>query len=54
VANVARKDVYEFLQIAAQTEIKPEIQQYGLEEANHALIELKERKIKGAKVLILK
>lgn len=53
VANVARKDVSEFLQIAAQSEIKPEIQQYDLEEANHALIELKERKIKGAKVLIL-
>ena len=53
VANVARKDVSEFLQIAAQSEIKPEIQQYDLEEANHALLELKERKIKGAKVLIL-
>jgi propanol-preferring alcohol dehydrogenase len=54
VANVARKDVSEFLQIAAQAEIKPEIQQYDLEEANQALIELKERKIKGAKVLIMK
>jgi propanol-preferring alcohol dehydrogenase len=54
VANVATKDVSDFLEIAAKAEIKPEIQQYGLEEANAALLELKERKIKGAKVLTLR
>ncbi|HJX31879.1 MAG TPA: alcohol dehydrogenase, partial [Thermodesulfobacteriota bacterium] len=31
--------------------IKPEIQEFRLEEANQALVELKERKIRGAKVL---
>ena len=31
--------------------IKPEIQEYPLSEANRALRELKERKIRGAKVL---
>ena len=51
VANVARTDVTEFLRIAAEAGIKPEIQTYPLEDANKALIELKERKIKGAKVL---
>jgi len=54
VANVAKKDVSEFLKIAAAAGIKPEFQLYGLHEANQALIELKERKIKGAKVLSLK
>jgi propanol-preferring alcohol dehydrogenase len=29
----------------------PEVQEYALEEANQALVELKERKIRGAKVL---
>jgi propanol-preferring alcohol dehydrogenase len=51
VANVARKDVEEFLALAAAIPIRPEVQQYKLEEANTALLELKERKIRGAKVL---
>ena len=53
VANVARKDVTEFLRIAAEAQIKPEFQTYPLEDANKALIELKERKIRGAKVLTI-
>jgi alcohol dehydrogenase, propanol-preferring len=51
VANVSRRDISEFLQIAADMNIKPEVQEYELEEANIALMELKERKIRGAKVL---
>jgi len=51
VANVARSDVKEFLKLAAEIPIKPEIQEYQLEEANIALMELKNRKIRGAKVL---
>jgi propanol-preferring alcohol dehydrogenase len=51
VANVSRQDVAEFLELAAQIPLKPEFQEYGLEEANKALMELKERKIRGAKVL---
>lgn len=51
VANVTRKDVSEFLKIAAEIPIIPEIQIFKLEEANTALMELRERKIKGAKVL---
>ena len=51
VANVARQDVIECLKLAAEIPIKPEIQEYALEDANKALIELKERKIRGAKVL---
>jgi propanol-preferring alcohol dehydrogenase len=51
VANVARSDVSEFLQLAAEIPIKPEVQEYALEQANIALLELKEKKIRGAKVL---
>ncbi|HDG98060.1 MAG TPA: alcohol dehydrogenase, partial [Desulfobacterales bacterium] len=51
VANVANRDISEFLQLAAEIPIKPEYQEYELKDANTALLELKERKIRGAKVL---
>ena len=51
VANVARADVREFLGLAAEIPIKPEVQEFTLKEANRALLELKTRKIRGAKVL---
>jgi propanol-preferring alcohol dehydrogenase len=51
VANVTRRDVSEFMELAAQIPIKPEVQEFALEDANQALLELKERKIRGAKVL---
>ena len=53
VANVARNDVSEFIKLAAEIPIIPEIEEYPLESANEALMELKERKIRGAKVLNL-
>jgi len=53
VANVARNDVREFLELAAEIPIKPEYQEYLLEDANIALLELKNRKIRGAKVLVI-
>ena len=53
VANVAKRDVTEFLELAAEIPIKPEVQEFKLEEANKALLELKERKIRGAKVLTI-
>jgi propanol-preferring alcohol dehydrogenase len=51
VANVSRRDLREFLELAAESGIKPEVQEFGLEQANAALMELKNRKIRGAKVL---
>ncbi len=51
VANVSRRDVAEFLSLAAEMFIRPEVQLFPLEEANTALLELKMRKIRGAKVL---
>jgi propanol-preferring alcohol dehydrogenase len=51
VANVTRSDVSEFLKLAAEIPIRPKVQAFELEEANEALLELKERKTRGAKVL---
>lgn len=54
VANVTRKDAEEFLILAAEMQIEPEIQEFKLEEANEALVELKSGKIRGSKVLRMK
>lgn len=51
VANVTGRDIREFLEMAAKIPIVPDVQTFSLESANTALIELKERKIRGAKVL---
>ena len=53
VANVTRADVREFLQLAAEANIKPEFQEYDLKDANTALLEMKQGKIRGAKVLVV-
>ena len=53
VANVARRDVYEFLELAARIPIVPEVQSFPLAEANQALMELKQGRIRGAKVLLM-
>ena len=53
VANVARKDVSGFIRLASKIPIKPEVQTFALKEANSALMELKERKIRVAKVLVI-
>ena len=51
VANVTRADVGEFLELAAGIPILPEVREYPLAEANRALAELRDRRIRGAKVL---
>ena len=51
VANVTRNDVREFLGLAAEAGIKPDYQEYDLPDANRALLELTQGKIRGAKVL---
>jgi propanol-preferring alcohol dehydrogenase len=53
VANVTRADAEEFLALAAQMQIQPEIQEFRLEEANEALVELKSGRIRGSKVLVM-
>ena len=53
VANITRSDVGEFLDLAAEIPIQPEVREFALSEANRALLELKQRKIRGAKVLTI-
>ncbi|MCP3953325.1 MAG: zinc-dependent alcohol dehydrogenase family protein [Desulfobacterales bacterium] len=53
VANICRRDVTEFLALAAEMKMQPEVEAYPLEEANRALYELKTGKIRGAKVLVI-
>lgn len=53
VANVTGNNVREFLQIAAEMPFKPDVEIYPFEKANEALTDIKNRKIRGAKVLVL-
>ena len=53
VANVTARDIAEFLPLAAEIPIRPEVQTYPLEEANAALVELKHAAVRGAKVLVM-
>jgi propanol-preferring alcohol dehydrogenase len=51
VANVTRRDVRDFLDLAAAVPLKPTAERFPLADANQALRELKNRRIRGAKVL---
>lgn len=53
VANIVRADVEQFLTLAASISIKPAIEIYDFERANEALVDLKQKHVKGAKVLVL-
>lgn len=52
VANITRNDVEEFLKIASLASLRPEIENYSFQKANQALLDLKRRHVKGAKVLV--
>jgi len=54
VANVTRNDVAGFIKLAAEIPLVPETQEFFFADANRALVELKTRKIRGAKVLRIK
>ena len=51
VANITRKDAQDFLPLAAEIPIIPEVQEFKLEEANESLVLLKQGRIQGAAVL---
>lgn len=53
VANITKENISEFLKLAAEAGIRPEIRKFPLEEANKALMEVKNSKIRGAKVLVM-
>ncbi len=51
VANVTRQDAREFLPLAAGVPIRPQVQEFALEQANEALKLLKRGRTQGATVL---
>lgn len=53
VANVTRRDVHEFLDLAAEINLQPQVQTYPLAAANEALLDLKSGRSRGAKVLTM-
>lgn len=53
VANVTSFDVREFIRISAEMPFKPEVELYSFDKANQAIMDIKNRKIKGAKVLMI-
>ncbi len=53
VANVSRQDVREFLALATEMGIRPEIREFPLAAANEALLTLKRGGVRGALVLLI-
>jgi len=51
VANITRKDAEDFLSLAAEIPIIPEVEEFQLADANQALLLLKQGKIQGSGVL---
>jgi propanol-preferring alcohol dehydrogenase len=51
IANITRRDIADFLPIAARVPLEPRVEIYPLAQANRALLELKQGKVHGAKVL---
>ena len=52
VANYTREDAREFLDVAAEIDIRVETERFALTEANEALARLKRSEIRGAAVLV--
>ncbi len=52
VANMTRRDAHDFLQIAAQIRLEPKTTAFSLDQANEALIAVKNDAIDGAAVIL--
>jgi propanol-preferring alcohol dehydrogenase len=52
VANLTRRDGEEFMAIAPEVPVRTEVTEYGLEDANRALADLREGRFRGAAVLV--
>lgn len=53
VANLTRRDGWEFLELAAKIPVRTSVQSYPLEKVNQALDDLREGKINGSAVILL-
>ena len=54
VANLTRRDGVDFFQTLQSVEIKTEVSTYPLEQANQALADLREGRLQGAAVLVIR
>ena len=52
VANLTRQDGEDFMSLAAQVELKPEVETMPLARANDALDRLRRGEVRGAAVLV--
>jgi propanol-preferring alcohol dehydrogenase len=52
VANMTRQDARDFLALAAEIDLRPEVKTYSLEQANHALIAVQSDELDGAAVIV--
>jgi propanol-preferring alcohol dehydrogenase len=53
VANMTRRDAREFLQLAHDLNIRPRIKVFSLDDANKALVAVKEETEEGSAVIVL-
>jgi propanol-preferring alcohol dehydrogenase len=53
VANLTRRDGEEFVELAPRVPVRTAVTEYGLEDANRALAELREGRLHGAAVLVI-
>jgi propanol-preferring alcohol dehydrogenase len=53
VANMTRADARDFLQLASEIGLKPQVTAFPLEQANEALLAVKEDSIDGAAVIVV-
>jgi propanol-preferring alcohol dehydrogenase len=52
VTNMSREDARDFLKIAADLQIRPEISAFPLEEANRALLAVRDESERGSIVIV--
>ena len=53
IAHTTRKNVKAFLKVASEFKIKTQINKYKLEDANQALLNIKDSKISGSTILVI-
>jgi propanol-preferring alcohol dehydrogenase len=53
VANMTRQDAHDFLELASQLQIRPEVSVFSLDEANQALLAVKHETGRGSAVIAL-
>ena len=53
IANITGRDIAEFLPVAAEIPLRPEVTAFPLEKANEAIVRQKREPVKGAKVLVI-